>query len=676
MGYSDGVFNTGRTAVGASGGGGSAGVVTLIAMGSQPSTPYVRGSKWFYDGKIYTALTTTTKDSGVDPSYNTAYLYDGVYYYWDGSSLQTKPEDNIVHITGTEIITGNKKFTGITEAVTQHNDDISDKVATTAFVYNHSVKSHEELGVSFNLSSSAGTRILGAASLNFSKSTDVAAGTDDFKGHEIFEGYDILVTYNAETGKAEQFAVEGTYEYETHFGLPGFYSFRMFHIFWYKLEIDDDGNTMVILSAEAKDGYKVSPMHDRNGVLHEWIGISKYSIGEPFRIKLVAFEEQPATYTEGDKWYYNGLIYTATSDNTTDEGVEPDFDSVYNFNGTNYYWNGEDMQTTNNTPFTITTGRPPICSRTIAQFEALPRKKGLRLFGIKEQTSIQYLGLVKYANLDWQATLGNGNTTGYKGDAKAVTDETNVDYVILTATHWNASSQINTVPVNKQCIGVGTASATTWYRIISVEDVTVSISGTDTACKKVYIEGTVSTTANTTVLCLGMELTGGSDNVLGLDGENTGNGDYNASKMPNKTFGLDNFIGNAGQMVGGLAGIGDGTTEHIYFNPDPDGTVSYTKSSIEANWIEVTTNAGGTITNGRFEATRLLGKDMFLFKNGSSNGKTNDNQYYAHVNNTVYRAFSGGTCSLGANAGGFYLLLSSAVSVTHLLHGGRCVFIP
>lgn len=122
------------------GAGGKTGTVVLVAMGSQPSTPYTVGSKWFYNGKIYTATTTTATDGGVVPSYNTAYLYNGTYYYWDGSALQGADESNLVHISGTETITGDKTFSGSValgdnaSAQTKPTSDTSDAVATTKFV--------------------------------------------------------------------------------------------------------------------------------------------------------------------------------------------------------------------------------------------------------------------------------------------------------------------------------------------------------------------------------------------------------------------------------------------------------------------------------------------------------------------------------------------------------------
>lgn len=122
------------------GAGGKIGTVALVAMGSEPSTPYTVGSKWFYNGLIYTATSTTAHDSGVVPSYDTAYLYNGTYYYWDGSALQGADESNLVHISGTETITGDKTFSGSValgdnaSAQTKPTSDTSDAVATTQFV--------------------------------------------------------------------------------------------------------------------------------------------------------------------------------------------------------------------------------------------------------------------------------------------------------------------------------------------------------------------------------------------------------------------------------------------------------------------------------------------------------------------------------------------------------------
>lgn len=613
---------------GGSGGGGKSGVVSLIAMGSQPATPYAAGSRWYYDGKIYKAISTTETDGGETPSYDIAYLYDGTYYFWNGSTLQGADESNLVHITGAETITGPKTFTNTVLVNTPQQDDISKKPATTEWVYQHSLQSHEELGVVFDMVTSAGTRKLAATSLNCVPGTDLVEAVDDFKDHEAFKAYYAVCRYNSETQKMEVYAIEDTLEYDECFEegddnkkhlKPGNYLFRFYHIFWYKLTIDENGKPTAIISAEDKtaDGYKVSPMHDRNGVLHEWWPVSVYAAGE--------------------------------SADAADGGVALRDDLC------------------------------PITYKTILQFETLARTIGCGTFGAKEALSLQLLGVIKYANLDWQAFVGKGNTGGWSDGLKCQTTETDANYIIVKATEWTGANQ-SSVPDEIKCIAIGASVASAvWYKIDTdnpVEDVTITIDDTPVACKKVYIEGTVSTTAGTTIWCRGMQTTGNIDDVLGLDGEYTGNGNIASDRRPVKTMGLMNLYGNCGTFLGGIAGVGDGTTEAIYINPNPDGTVDYSKATIVADWTKVCDNAGGTITNGLFEATANLGADAFIFKNGSSGGKTNDNQYYAHANNTVYRAFYGGACINGASAGGFFLFLSSAVSSAYRGNGCRLVFVP
>ena len=174
-----------------------------------------------------------------------------------------------------------------------------------------------------------------------------------------------------------------------------------------------------------------------------------------------------------------------------------------------------------------------------------------------------------------------------------------------------------------------------------------------------------------------MQTTGNIEDVLGLDGENTGNGTIASDRREVKNMGLMRLYGDCGTFLAGIAGVGDGTNEVVYVNPNPDGTVDYSKATITANWV----NVGGTVpsasvNNGLFNATANLNADIFLFKGDAGSGKSGDQQYFAHANNTVYRGFYGGTCFAGADAGGFYLVLNSAVSSAGRHYGCRLVFVP
>ena len=137
------------------------------------------------------------------------------------------------------------------------------------------------LGVTFDGINAAGTRTYGAANKQWSKSTDTSAGVDTFAETSIFRGYYALVKYNAETQKAEIIAKEGTAEYAAikAAGTEDYDEVRMFHVFYYKKTVNADGSQSIVLSPIQLEGFKPSPMHLRNGVLHEWVGITRYAWG-------------------------------------------------------------------------------------------------------------------------------------------------------------------------------------------------------------------------------------------------------------------------------------------------------------------------------------------------------------------------------------------------------------
>lgn len=665
--------NRGVGAVAGSGGSGgsSSDKVALIAVGSQPSTPYNVGNKWFYDGKIYTALTTTTADDGQTPAFNTTYIYDGKYYWWNGSDLVAVDETKFVHVDGDETIGGLKTFSKVVRAKTPPLDAIDNEVTTAEWVFNHTLASHKEFGVDIAADGTA-TRLYGAVGCSFAKSTDTEAGTDDFRQYDIFDTYDVLVKYNAITGKAELFATEGTWEFEHYRGLPGFYDFVAVKIYWYKLQILSAGNVRILVSPEQKAGYNVSPAHYRNGVLHEYVYIAKYVIGnKPFVVEIdsVTAPEQP--YTVGYKWFDSGKIYTATSETETDGGVDTEKNTSYLCNNVYYYCDGAELVAqADEEPFTIASGNPPMVSKTVVQFDTLAKTRGLSLFGLKEITTLQLLATVKYASLDWQTKIGKGNTAGWKGDAKAATTETDENFVIVAASAFSAANL--TVPATMQCIGVGTSDVTTWYKVLSIEDVTVD----NVACKKVFIAGKVSTAANVTVICLGVQLTGGGDNVLGLDGENTANGVLNAEKRPMVNFGIEGLVGNVGQYAGNTVNKVANSAGKILSNPNPEeATANYPTTSDDKGWEVVTTHIPTTNRNNyKFLPSTDLNIDAFLFGD-ISGGLTGDQQYYT-ASAGIKRVFYGGTCNYGGNAGGFYLLCDNDLSNHNRRNGGRCVFVP
>ena len=205
------------------------------------------------------------------------------------------------------------------------------------------------LGVVFDGTNAAGTRTYGAANKTFTRSTDASAGTDTFAENPIFRGYYALVKLNSTTQKAEIIAKEGTAEYASikAAGTEDYDEVRMFHVFWYKQTISSDGKKTIVLSPMPLEGFKPSPMHYRNGLLHEWVGITRYP------------------------------------------------------------W-GKDADATGG--MAAKTGLYPLTNTTEATFYTNAKARGLRIFGAREFSSLQLLGNVKYANQNWQSAVAAGYT--------------------------------------------------------------------------------------------------------------------------------------------------------------------------------------------------------------------------------------------------------------------------
>ncbi len=576
---------------------------------SETSTTKYPSSKALSDGLD----TKITKNTSITGGTKCKITYDAKGLVVAGSDLEA---GDIPDISST-YETKSNKVTEITEEST--DTQYASAKAIRDYVTNK-INDYKELAVEMS-PSGVFVRQLGAIGRNLTPSTDVAAGVDDFKNHPIFETYDCLVTLNTDTGKAEEFAPEGTYEFNTHVGLPGYYVITMFPKFYYKLEILATGNIKISLTTEPKTGYKVSPAHNRNGRIVDWIGIGKYAIGE--------------------------------------ESADA------------------------NEPFAVRSGVCPKTYTSVVNFETLVRQKGLRLFGYKEMLMIQLLATVKYASLNWQSKISQGNTNGWT-NKKAVTTASDVNYVILTATDWAASTKIDTVPATMQCVAIGNSDAAAkWYKVLSIEDVTETIDGVETACKKITIDGTVSTTANTTLVYLGMQLTGATDNVLGADGENTGGGTISGTsgqgKRMCKNLGIESLVGNCGQNLGGIVNevvVVDGVaTATMLINPNPDGAVDYPTTSDRKGWIAITNKVPTASRNNyKFLPSTDLAQDIFLFGD-TSGGFTGDYQYFT-TSAGIKRVFYGGRCSDGAYRGGFYLHCNSDLSSANRDFGGRCVFVP
>lgn len=138
--------------------------------------------------------------------------------------------------------------------------------------------SQKVYGSRFSLAQSAGTRMLDAQGKNFTKATDLTAGVDDFKLIAPFNIYRAVVKYVG--GKAQIVAREGDANFSTYVANKDGDVFTMFSKYWYKRTQEANGDEIWQVSPFKIAGFLPSPLHYRNGVMHDWVGISSYQLGE------------------------------------------------------------------------------------------------------------------------------------------------------------------------------------------------------------------------------------------------------------------------------------------------------------------------------------------------------------------------------------------------------------
>lgn len=138
--------------------------------------------------------------------------------------------------------------------------------------------SQKVYGSRFSLAQSAGTRMLDAQGKNFVKATDLTAGTDDFKLIAPFNIYRAVVKYV--DGKAQIVAREGDANFATYVTNKDGDVYTMFPKYWYRRTQEANGDEIWQVSPFKIAGFLPSPLHYRNGTMHDWVGISSYQLGE------------------------------------------------------------------------------------------------------------------------------------------------------------------------------------------------------------------------------------------------------------------------------------------------------------------------------------------------------------------------------------------------------------
>ena len=145
-------------------------------------------------------------------------------------------------------------------------------------------------GVKFSSSSTVGVRTYDAAHLNWSRSSNSEAGEDDFKGLAPFNVEEVCRVWNSTNNTA-------SYLYKTDYSDDEWQTIRngthatidgdiMIEVpeFWYRRVSTAEG-LEIIVAPEYKVGFTPDPWHYEKGVHHQKRYISKYPIGQNYKIR-------------------------------------------------------------------------------------------------------------------------------------------------------------------------------------------------------------------------------------------------------------------------------------------------------------------------------------------------------------------------------------------------------
>ena len=145
-------------------------------------------------------------------------------------------------------------------------------------------------GVKFSSSSTVGVRTYDAAHLNWSRSSNSQAGEDDFKDLAPFNVKEVCRVWNSTNNTA-------SYLYKTDYSDDEWQTIRngthatidgdiMIEVpeFWYRRVSTAEG-LEIIVAPEYKVGFTPDPWHYEKGVHHQKRYISKYPIGQNYKIR-------------------------------------------------------------------------------------------------------------------------------------------------------------------------------------------------------------------------------------------------------------------------------------------------------------------------------------------------------------------------------------------------------
>ena len=125
----------------------------------------------------------------------------------------------------------------------------------------------------------AGERLYDAKDIKWTPSTYTTAGVDGFANLAPFNVKQCITRYNPTTGKREFVAYKGEDGYDDALKEDNTDVLIEFPKFYYKRP----SNYEWLVSDQYISGFSPSPMHYRNGVMHDYVRISKYEINTAYR---------------------------------------------------------------------------------------------------------------------------------------------------------------------------------------------------------------------------------------------------------------------------------------------------------------------------------------------------------------------------------------------------------
>ena len=406
--------------------------------------------------------------------------------------------------------------------------------------------------------------------------------TDVIAGKDDFPAkFNCFNTYEALVKNGKIVATEGSLSFEKYKDDDEYDAdvFVMFPKGYARRYYDGDGNEYRYVSDRRLAGYVPSPLHYVEGVEYNEVGITKYG------------------------WCDNGSGGCCSRAN-----------------------------------------KPKLVSIPWQTFEtkSVARGAGIHALSYMDYTWLQHLGCIKYANRNWQSTVGNGVMNGYTDVSKActVSQDSSASIIVdnATAAKFAAGDSIflNSVNLNG---GILTR------KILFIESYNDSN-------KRITVDGNAfKSTAGTSGFYRACSYSGECDSVLGLDGEVSGGTDGRKSVL---TLGIENLYANDWKLPGNAIRVG----QDVYINPKPLSAPAWASSANDAitkGWIRlenILPSGNGYVKALAYNANYPL-VSVPSTVGGNSSTPVGDYFYTDTTTADTRILLLGGSLRAGANAGPF-----------------------